>query len=176
MRYTEFTLWLTPAEQLRTLLRSTISQLAARLDAIEFEPHLTVFSGPATDEEASTVARRIANRFPAIDLIADHLDHSEVYTKTLFVQFQESALGQQMFEAAAAGYPQASDYVLNPHLSLTYKKLPEASRRRLCETIDVPMGPYRFDRVRMIQTELPIEEEGPIRRWRVLFDEPLIGT
>ena len=86
---TEFTLWLTPREPLRSLLRSTIRQLAARFDAVEFEPHVTVFSAPSTDIEARAVARRIAAQFSPIELTADCLDHSESYTKTLFVQFQE---------------------------------------------------------------------------------------
>ena len=67
MAYTEFTLWLTPGEPLRSTLRSTIiRRLAARLDAVEFEPHVTVFCGPSTDAEARAVARRIARQFPPI--------------------------------------------------------------------------------------------------------------
>ena len=64
MAYTEFTLWLTPGEPHRALLRSTISRLAARFDAVEFEPHVTVFCGPSTDAEACAVARRGQAVFP----------------------------------------------------------------------------------------------------------------
>ena len=172
---TEFTLWLTPREPLRSLLRSTIRQLAARFDAVEFEPHVTVFSAPSTDIEALAVARRIAAQFSPIELTADCLDHSESYTKTLFVQFRNSALLRQIFDTAAAQYSRPSNYILNPHLSLIYKKLSTARRRRkLCATLHVPMGSYGFDRVRMIETELPIEDDGPMRRWRVICDEPLV--
>jgi len=176
MAYTEFTLWLTPCEPLRTSLRSTISQLAARCDAVEFEPHVTVFCGPSTDAEARAVARRVARQFSPIELTAVGLDHTEHYTKTLFVQFQESSCLRQIFETAAAHYPRSSDYVLNPHLSLIYKKLHEEIQTELCETLDVPTDSYRFDRVRMIETELPIEDPGPVRRWRVVCDEPLEGS
>src|SRR5579863_1031471 len=130
---TEFSLWLTPREPLRSLLRSTIRQLAARLDAVEFEPHVTVFSGRSTDMEALAAARRIAAQFSPIDLNADSLDHSESYTKTLFVQFQESDPLREIFEVATTQYSRSSNYVLNPHLSLIYKKLSAASRRKLCE-------------------------------------------
>jgi 2'-5' RNA ligase len=176
MPYTEFTLWLTPSEPLRASLRSTISQLGARLDAIEFEPHVTVFCGPSTPDQASAVARRIASRFPPIELTADHIEHSGVYTKTLFVQFHESALLRVMFETAKTHHSLPSNYVLNPHLSLIYKELPEARRKELAETLDVPTGRYEFDRLRVIETELPIENEGPIRRWRILCDDPLVGA
>jgi 2'-5' RNA ligase len=173
--YTEFTLWLTPREPLGSFLRSTIRRLAARLDAVEFEPHVTVFCGPSTDDEARAVARRIAIQFAPIELTADRLDHSERFTKTLFVQFQESARVREMFEIMAAGFSQRSDYVLNPHLSLLYKNQPAGRREYFCETLQVPMGIFGFDRIRMIETELPIEDEGPIRRWRVVCDEPLLG-
>jgi len=173
---TEFTLWLTPCEPLRSQLRSIIRQLATRFDAVEFEPHVTVFCGPSTDIEARTVARRIAEQFSPIELIADRVDHSGHYTKTLFVQFQDSVLLRHIFETAVALYSRPSSYILNPHLSLIYKKLDQGSRRTLCNTLDVPTGSYRFDRIRMIKTQLPIEDDGPVRRWRVVCDEPLAGS
>jgi hypothetical protein len=168
-------LWLAPCEPLRSTLRSTIRRLAASLGAVEFEPHLTVYCGPSTDAEARAVAHMIARKFSPIELTADRLCHTERYTKTLFVQFQESDAVRQIFEAAAAGYSRQSNYILNPHLSLLYKTLPGAKRRELCESLGVPMGDYKFDRIQMIETELPIEDAGPVRRWRVVCDEAIGG-
>jgi len=166
---------LTPCEPLRSALRSIIRRLAASLDAVEFEPHMTVYCGPSTGAEARAVAQMIAKQFSPIELRADRLCHTERYTKTLFVQFQESTAARQMFDVAAAGYSCQSNYILNPHLSLLYKTLPEVKRRELCETLEVPMGDYEFDRIRMIETELPIQDAGPVRRWRVVCDEALGG-
>jgi 2'-5' RNA ligase len=166
-------LWLTPSEPLRSTLRSIIRRLAASLDAVEFEPHLTVYCGPSTDAEARAVAHLIARQFSPIELTADRLWHTERYTKTLFVQFQETATIRQIFEVAANGYSRQSNYILNPHLSLLYKTLPETERRELCGTLDIPMGDYEFDRIQMIETELPIEDAGPVRRWRVVCDEAI---
>ena len=64
---------------------------------------MTVYCGPSTDAEARAVARMIAKQFSPIELTADRLCHTERYTKTLFVQFQESAAVRQMFETAARG-------------------------------------------------------------------------
>ena len=175
MAYTEFTLWLTPREPLRSALRSIIRELATTLDAVAFEPHVTVFCGPSTAPAARAVADRIAKQFAPIELTASQLDHTERYTKTLFVQFQESAVLRQMFEMAAKSYPQQSNYALNPHLSLLYKKLPEAKRQELGKALDIPMGIYSFDRIRMIETELPIEDAGPVTRWQVVCEAELGG-
>jgi 2'-5' RNA ligase len=172
----EYTLWLMPREPLAISLRSTIRRLATKLDAIEFEPHVTMFCGPSTDDEARAIAHRIANQFTPIELIADRLEHSECYTKTFFVQFRDSARLRQMFEVTAANFSRQWGYVLNPHLSLLYMRQSATGRQKLCETVDVPTGLYGFDRIQMIETELPIEDEGPIRRWRVVCEEPLIGS
>ncbi len=136
---------------------------------------MTVYCGPSTDGEARAVARTIARRIPPIQLTAYRLCHTEHYTKTLFVQFYESTAVRQIFEVAAAGYSRQSNYILNPHLSLLYKTLPEHERMELCETLYVPMGDYKFDRIRMIETELPIEDAGPVRRWRVVCDDAIGG-
>jgi 2'-5' RNA ligase len=175
MADTEFSLWLVPCEPQRSALRSTIQRLAVRLDAIEFEPHVTVFCGPSTDAEAGAVVDRIAKRFAPIELIADHLDHTQRYTKTLFLRFRPSVVLRQIFEMAAEGYTRQSNYALDPHLSLLYKKLPEAQQQKVCETLDVPMGNYWFDRIRLIETELPIEDAGPVKRWRTLCETELRG-
>ncbi len=82
---------------------------------------------------------------------------------------------RRMFETAAGAYSQRSDYVLSPHLSLLYRKLPAAEQQKLCRTLDAPMGVYRFDRARMIETELPIEDSGPVKRWRTVCEAPLAG-
>jgi hypothetical protein len=114
--------------------------------------------------------RQLAARLDAVE------PEPESYTKTLFLQFQNSALLRQIFDTAAAQYSRPSNYILNPHLSLIYERLNEDCRRALCATLQVPMGSHRFDRVRMIETELPIEDDGPVRRWRVICDEPLVGS
>jgi 2'-5' RNA ligase len=171
--YTEFTLWLRPREPLRTTLSAIIRRLAQDLDAVEFEPHVTLFCGRSSDEAAKTIARGLAAQFPPITLTPERLAYTDLFTKTLFVQFEDSAIAQRMFEAARQNYAHPSDYVFNPHLSLLYKKLPEARQRALCDTLNFPMGVYGFDRVRMIETELPIEDDGPIRRWRIVCDEAL---
>jgi hypothetical protein len=81
-----------------------------------------------------------------------------------------------MFEAAKLGYARPSDYILNPHLSLVYKRMPEARQKALCETLVVPLGTYVFDRIRVVETELPIEDSGPVRQWRPMCDIALSAS
>ena len=87
--YTEFTLWLIPCEPLRRTLHALICRLAADLDAVEFEPHVTLFCGPSNESRARATADAISARFPPIELSVDRLDYTARFTKTLFVQFAE---------------------------------------------------------------------------------------
>jgi 2'-5' RNA ligase len=173
--YTEFTLWLIPCERLGTTLHALIRRLAADFDAVEFEPHVTLFCGPSDASEARATAGAIAARFPPVELSVDRLDYTHRFTKTLFIQFAESTAAQRMFEAARDYYASPSDYAFNPHLSLIYKRLPEVKQRELCQTLSAPRGNYIFDRVRMIETELPIEDADPVRRWKTIGNFPLAG-
>jgi hypothetical protein len=66
-----------------------------------------------------------------------------------------------------------SDYRLDPHLSLLYKTLPPITTADLCRTQEIPKGPYRFDRLRVIETETPLARPEQIARWRTVYDSPL---
>jgi 2'-5' RNA ligase len=173
--YTEFTLWLIPNEPLASTLQALIRRLATDFDAVAFEPHVTLFCGPSNEDEAQATAGAMAARFPPVELSVERLDYTDSFTKTLFVQFAESAAARRMSEAARDCYSSASNYAFNPHLSLIYTRLPEGKQRELCRTLSVPRGTYTFDRVRMVETELPIEDAGPVRRWKTIGDFPLAG-
>ena len=175
MADTDISLWLRPQEPLRTTLSAIVRRLARDLQAIEFEPHVTVFCGRSSDEEAEETAREIAARFPPMELTAERLGYTSSFTKTLFVEFLESASARELSEAARRGCARPSDYVFRPHLSLVYKTLLEARQRQLCGSLDVPMGAYVFDRIRMIETRLPIAEAAAVRQWREVCDVALKG-
>jgi hypothetical protein len=61
-------------------------------------------------------------------------------------------------------------------LSLLYKTLPAGVQEGLCQKLNVPHGDYRFDRLRVIETELPLSQPQQIRRWRTVFEGALLGT
>ena len=149
--------------------------MSEQFDAVEFEPHVTLHSAPSDDAEARAIVARISRQFPPIHLIPNGLEHTEIYTKTLFMQFDESIVARQMSEIATNGFSRPSNYQLNPHLSLLYKKLPRAKQQDLCRSLKVPTGAYRFDRIRILETEVPIEDAGPVRGWRTVCDAALNG-
>ena len=169
-RYTEHCFWLLPAEPLKGQLRSIVQQLAKKYDAIDFEPHVTISSGPSGDDQTHAIARRAASLYSHVELIPVKLEHTSEYTKTLFIQFQESSIVRHMSDAIKDRHAGPVNYVLNPHLSLLYKTMPLAMLAGICQTFDVPKGIYVFDRLRAIETEIPLTEPDQIKRWRTVFE------
>jgi Cyclic phosphodiesterase-like protein len=168
--YKEHSFWLLPAEPLNKQLHSIVQQLAKKYDAIDFDPHVTIFSGPFVDDQTNTIARAIARLFSHGKLIPVKCDYTCVYTKTLFIQFQDSEVVRRMSDAIRDRSARPVNYVLNPHMSLLYKTMAVAKQAEICRTLDVPKGIYFFDRLRVIETEIPVTRPEQIKRWRMVFE------
>jgi hypothetical protein len=48
--------------------------------------------------------------------------------------------------------------------------MPVAKQAEICQTLDVPKGIYFFDRLRAIETEIPLTQPEQIKRWRTVFE------
>lgn len=173
--HNEFTLWLMPKEPLRGQMRSIIRNLAVEFDAVEFEPHITFYCCRSTQAEATSVGQAISRAFAPLELKVADIDHSRTFTKTLFVQFRESATLRRMFEMAGSGFKLKGDYKLKPHLSLLYKILHHAEREAAAGRISVPID-YLFDTLRVVETQVPIEDEAPVLAWRTVYEAGLEGA
>jgi hypothetical protein len=167
---TQHSFWLLPAEPVKEQLRSIVQQLAKEYDAIDFEPHVTIYCGPSDDDLTRTIAHGVASLYSHVELIPVKLEHTSEYTKTLFIQFQESDVVRRMSDAIKDRHAQGVSYVLSPHLSVLYKTMPLAMLAGICHTFDVPEGPYVFDRLRAIETEIPLTGPDQIKRWRTVFE------
>jgi 2'-5' RNA ligase len=168
--YTEHSFWLLPVEPLKKQLRSIIQRLAKKYDAINFEPHVTISCGPPDDDQTRTIARGIASLVSPVKLTPMKLDYTSEYTKTLFIQFQESEVVRRMFETIKDRSSQPLNHVLNPHLSLLYKTMPVATQAEICRTLDVPKEIYFFERLRAIESEIPLTQPEQIKRWRTVCE------
>ncbi len=165
----EHSFWLVPAEPLKSRLRALVSTLAQSYDAVDFEPHVTLWCGASDDLGSRRTALVVANLFAATELTPTTIGITDEYTKTLFVQFEHSAAAEEMYDAIGR-LSAPSTYTLNPHLSLIYKALPLETKQRICDMLELPDGPYRFDRLRVIETEIPLTRGEQIRNWRDVFD------
>ena len=116
------TYWLCPGEPEHDHFARLIGDLAARFDAPTFEPHVTIHTTTAERENPARVLAKIVDGRRPYRLSVRGLDYSDEYTKTLFVQLSPDTDLAQLSEDLRRASVSPSDYQLNPHVSLLYKK------------------------------------------------------
>ena len=102
------------------------------------------------------------------------LGYTRLFTKTLFIQFAESQPLREMHDHAIGACSNLSGYELNPHLSLLYKTINEEEKAQLCRELDMPDGPFLFDRFQAIAMESPFRTPEQIERCRTVYDSKTI--
>ena len=160
--------WLLPAAPAKQFLRSLIDDLAARYDAPSFEPHLTL--GSTDFDGRFDFARLDRMQLPdSIELQVDCIQHSEKYTKTVFVRFQST--NDLLALRTTVSGETTDDF--EPHLSLIYKTMPAEMREELARRIDLPIARVRFDGINAISTAVPLKSAEQIKAWQSLWQRNL---
>jgi 2'-5' RNA ligase len=172
-RRTAIAYWLTPAEPARSFFQGVINDLALRYDAPLFEPHVTLHVGADRADAAEKALRQAARVCQRIKLKAVGIDHSGEFTKTLFVQFAISAGLVRLNEIIRHAGGNASQYELQPHLSLLYKKMAASTRRLLARSIELPFSTVTFDSLRAVRCVSPTQSGADVEAWRVVASEKL---
>lgn len=167
--------WLRPAEPARTALATMIQDLAARFDAPVFEPHVTLYITSAKNENPAAVLEQVSKRRGAHRLSIRGLDHSDKFTKTLFIQFEPDAGLEQLSGDLRRASSVRDGYELNPHLSLIYKKLDEKTKSDLAPEIVLPFTEIPFDSIEAVISPARVESKEDVERWRVVAEQKLTG-
>ena len=172
-RQTVIAYWLIPAEPARSYFRSLINDLAQRYNAPRFEPHVTVHVGANCKDGVHEVLPKAARECEQIVLQVLEVSGSPEFIKTLFVQFAMSRQLQQVNHSIRNAARDSSDYKLNPHLSLLYKRISIHDRRLLTHSIEVPFLEVTFDSLKAVQCISPTHRRADVEAWRVMAEKPL---
>ena len=167
--------WLIPAEPGRTFFRFLINDLARRYDAPLFEPHVTVHVGANRADAAEKAISEIARECRPLKLKVLEIDHSDLFVKTLFVQFAPNRKLQRLNAIIRSAAQDSADYRLNPHLSLLYKKIPPVVRSELADSINVPFSEVTFDALQAVRCVSPTRTCAAVEAWRVVATKQLSG-
>lgn len=166
-RRTVIAYWLIPTEPARSYFQSVINDLARRYDAPVFEPHITVHVGANCPDTVDAALSKAARSCERIVLQALKVSGSSEFIKTLFVQFAVTIQLQQLNQTIRIAAKDSSDYRLNPHLSLLYKKLSIQGRRLLARSIEVPFPEMTFDSLKAVRCMSPTQSRADVEAWRV---------
>src|SRR6266487_1020391 len=147
MPHTSIAYWLMPAELARGYFEKVIEEILSQA-AIDCEP---------------------------IQLEVLEVRHSEEFTKTLFVQFGSNAKLQRLKETIREASQTPSDYQLEPHLSLLYRKMPILAQRELAGSIKLPFSTVAFDSIKAVRCVSPTCNRADVEAWRIIATKALSG-
>jgi 2'-5' RNA ligase len=165
--------WLLPAEPARKKLVYFIRDLAERFDAPVFEPHVTVYVTGANQEDPAAVLGRVLPEQRPFRLSVRNVDFSDKFTKTLFIQFAPDPGLTRFSEELRRASATASDYQLNPHLSLIYKTMARETQKDLATSITLPFSEIEFDVVKAIASPAEITTRADVEKWRSVAEGKL---
>lgn len=167
--------WLIPTEPACSYFQNVINDLAQRYDAPVFEPHVTIHVGANYRDAVDEVLSKAAQGCERIALQALKVGSSSEFIKTLFVQFCVTTQLQQLNQNIRVAAQDSSDYKLNPHLSLLYKRMSIQDRRLLAHSLEVPFAEVTFDSLKAVRCISPTKSRADVEAWRVLAKENCLG-
>lgn len=165
--------WLMPSADAKPSFVSLVEELARRLEAPAFEPHVTLQGAELDELHAVALLEKIAGRYAPVDLQIGGIEFSEKYTKTLYVQFRSSNEASAISSAIADSAASTGGYKFDPHLSLLYKTVSAAEKQELARRIKLPFEAVRFDAVKLVSVPTPVEGPEDVRAWRTIAERPL---
>jgi 2'-5' RNA ligase len=166
--------WLIPSEPTRGFFEKLIVYLARRYDAPVFEPHVTIHVGPDRAEAAAEqIVSQAAIGCEPIRLEVLDVHHSGEFTKTLSVQLALNANLQRLSKLIRGASQTPSDYQLEPHVSLVYRRMSLAARRELARSIRLPFSTVVFDSIKAVCCASPTRNRAEVEAWRVIATKSL---
>lgn len=174
MKKTAIAYWLIPAEPARSFFERTIVDLARRHNAPVFEPHMTIYVGSDRVETEEVIAKAVSGCRLVQAKVLEVCQSGE-FIKTLFAQFALDRKLHQLNEMIRDAAQDSSDYQLNPHLSLLYKKMSILARRQLAHSIKLPFSEVTFESIKAVRCVSPTRSRTDVEAWRVVATKLLSG-
>jgi len=165
--------WLLPVEPACRFFQGLINELAFRYDAPVFEPHLTVHVGPNCTKSIGAILSKAARDCGRIVLQPLEIGGSSEFIKTLFVRFAMDKQLKQLAQNIRAAARDCSDYQIDPHLSLLYRKTSSQDRCLLKRSIEIPFSQVTFDSLKAVRCVSPTQSRADVEAWRVVAEQDL---
>jgi hypothetical protein len=148
------------------MFREQICELATRFHGPVFEPHVTIFIAPGNSRNPAEILREVGAG--TIELTIRNIRLSDEFTKTLFVQFENShalqELGDRIWRASGAPARQ----ILDPHLSLLYANLSSDMKQKVADQITFPFRAVRFRSICAVRCARPTTCKAEVEDWRLI--------
>ncbi|PYK68951.1 MAG: hypothetical protein DME45_04780 [Verrucomicrobia bacterium] len=158
--------WLLPETAAREVFAEKIHELARRFDAPVFAPHVSVFIAPENSRDPAEILHELGAVM--IKLTIRSIRFSKQFTKTLFVQFEQSVPLQEMGDRIWKASGASERYVIDPHLSLLYASLAAEKKKALADEIKFPFREVGFSAIWALRCARPTATIAEVEQWRLL--------
>ena len=160
--------WLLPEEKERARLQEIIDQLADRLSAPRFIPHLTLLTRPADDvADPASLLEHLTSRFGALQLeVCGQARSSSQFNQALVLP---ATTTPELDAVVSALHPLKivpNGYA--PHLSLLYAQLDPEIGRQLEQEFSSESFTARFDHCTAIDIGPGCRCQQDVEQWRTI--------
>jgi hypothetical protein len=168
-----YSFWLVPQEPDLTYLQGIINTLAKRFDTVSFCLHVTLYSGllPSSVDVKHVCTALSSTESMELEVIG--LNHEARFSKTLYVQLNQTALLADLVNRLVAAIPSAQSPTLDPHLSLLYHDLDAATQQTLTASITLPQPTIRFNQIQVIAAPQNFETQVHVASLRCVHSQLL---
>lgn len=158
----------------RAFFQDLINTLAKTYAAPFFEPHVTIYAGLyAPQDNPETLLQRATAGIQRVRLRVNTLLYTDMFTKTLFVQFHPCAILETISEALRRAAAAPSAYSLNPHLSLIYKQISTEVKQHLVSSLHIPQSEVVFDEVSAMLSGGRTQTADDVENWNMIYRQKL---
>ncbi|GAB4219936.1 MAG: hypothetical protein Fur009_8260 [Candidatus Microgenomates bacterium] len=175
MKKIDVSFWLIPVENQKKKLQKKINDLANEFKSFSYAPHVTIYHfnhklNKDEIENIKTSADKILKNQKSISLNSLKIDYSNIFTKTLFIQFEINSDLLFLHKKFVNTFKKFPVYNLNPHLSLIYKnKMKQEDKIKIIKNLKFD-NKIVFDELRIIiKNGDGIKKEKDILLWKEIY-------
>ena len=155
-----FSIWVEPITTDAKYLLQIICNLGKKYGSPIFDPHITVYSGVQSISAAKSAIRNCKDMKKFAVNVTD-LAFSNNLWKTVFINVEKNQKLKQIHDSIKKNTPQRSQYELNPHLSLIYKKMTVSKKQEIIDSLRIKRK-FTFDKITIIASSKNVE------KWKVI--------
>ena len=150
-----FHLWLAPAGAMYERLGGVLSELSARYESPQFDPHLTLL-GRLEGEEGALVdrAHQLARVLHPFEIRLKEPSYEAQHFRCLFLPAEPSPSILDAHQRATQIFNAQPTSAFDPHVSLLYGLFPERVKREIIDALppDLP-GSFPVSRLQLIRAD-----------------------
>ena len=166
--------WLVPEKEDENYLQELINTLGKENNSPIFIPHLTLFGDIKIEfEELKNAIDNVFENIKPFKIKKTCVFQSELFFKTVFVEFKKSNLLTNLFENLEKETGEKKDVsTFKPHISLMYKLMPEVEKLKIIKKHNIK-DEFVIDRVFINAPGLGKKDFFDVNSWKTLYDKKL---